>query len=57
MNGFEWKNQRGVEGTGFVRALRSLLTSQLPSVLPDLSLAITDQIKRELTDYNSVDGM
>ncbi|MCJ1406600.1 hypothetical protein MMC19_000666, partial [Ptychographa xylographoides] len=48
MHGFEWKSQRGVEGTGFVRALRILLTSHLPSVLPDLNYAIKDQIHREL---------
>ena len=31
MHGFEWKDQRGIEGTGFVRALRTLLTSHLPA--------------------------
>lgn len=36
MYGFEWQDQRGIEGTGFVRALRSLLTSHLPKFQPDL---------------------
>ena len=48
MHGFEWKDQRGIEGTGFVRALRSLLTSHLPDVLPRLDTAIADQIEQEL---------
>ena len=56
MNGFEWRNQRGVEGTGFVRALRSLLTSHLPAVLPNLGAAITDQVERELTSCKLING-
>ena len=47
MHGFEWKDQRGIEGVGFVRALRSLLTSHLPSVLPDLRSAIADEFEKE----------
>ncbi|KAM7192968.1 cytochrome P450 [Naviculisporaceae sp. PSN 640] len=37
MNGFNWFDRRGVEGVGFVRTLRSLLTQNLPQLLPDLS--------------------
>ena len=48
MHGFEWKDQRGVEGVGFVRALRSLLTSHLPVVLPNLEAAIADELKAQL---------
>ncbi|OJI79655.1 hypothetical protein ASPTUDRAFT_204913 [Aspergillus tubingensis CBS 134.48] len=36
MSGFEWQDQRGIDGTGFVRALRSRLTAHLPGMLPDL---------------------
>lgn len=56
MHGFEWKDQRGIEGTGFVRALRSLLTSHLPSILPNLDSAIADQFEREITNYKVVNG-
>ncbi|KAH8667573.1 cytochrome P450 [Tricladium varicosporioides] len=48
MHGFEWKDQRGVEGTGFVRALRILLTARLPELIPMLSDVIGDQVEREL---------
>ena len=48
MYGFEWKDQRGIEGTGFVRALRSLLTAHLPSLLPSLSLNITEGLESEI---------
>lgn len=48
MYGFEWQDQRGVEGTGFVRALRSLLTSNLPHFQPTLETIIRDSFSREL---------
>lgn len=48
MIGFEWQNQRGVEGTGFVRALRSLLTSQLPRLQPELNAIIRKSLNNEL---------
>ncbi|KAK9792200.1 putative Cytochrome P450 [Seiridium cardinale] len=38
MNGFNWFDRRGVEGVGFVRTLRTLLTNNLPQLLPDLGL-------------------
>lgn len=48
MHGFEWKSQRGLEGTGFVRAIRELLTAQLPHVMTRLSQVISDQINTEV---------
>ncbi|KAF4633231.1 hypothetical protein G7Y89_g4888 [Cudoniella acicularis] len=38
MHGFNWFDRRGTEGVGFVRALRTLLTNNLPQILPDLSV-------------------
>lgn len=48
MYGFEWQDQRGVEGTGFVRALRSRLTSQLPSLLPRLYESVSASFDERL---------
>ena len=48
MLGFEWQDQRDVEGTGFVRALRSKLTANLPVLLPDLQAIVQDTIAKEL---------
>ncbi|RYP77636.1 hypothetical protein DL771_001004 [Monosporascus sp. 5C6A] len=48
MRGFEWQDQRGVEGTGFVRALRSLLTSHLPRFHSSLDRIIRDTLHNEL---------
>ncbi|CAG8984288.1 hypothetical protein HYALB_00010713 [Hymenoscyphus albidus] len=39
MNGFNWFDRRGVEGVGFVKTLRTLLTNNLPQLLPRLSIA------------------
>ncbi|KAK8059254.1 cytochrome P450 [Apiospora saccharicola] len=48
MYGFEWQEQRGVEGTGFVRALRSRLTSHLPQFQPELDRIIRGCLLEEL---------
>lgn len=56
MHGFEWKNQRGVEGVGFVRALRTLLTSNLPRIIPNLKSAIQIQLEEELSHNKLLDG-
>ncbi|KAI0879528.1 cytochrome P450 [Hypoxylon argillaceum] len=48
MQGFEWQDQRGLEGTGFVRALRSLLTSHLPYFQPSIDMIIRDSLANEL---------
>ena len=56
MHGFEWKDQRGIEGTGFVRALRSLLTSHLPTLVLPLGSAIADQFEKELLRHKVTNG-
>ncbi|KAL8940797.1 MAG: hypothetical protein Q9216_002623 [Gyalolechia sp. 2 TL-2023] len=48
MAGFDWRNQRGSDGTVFVRALRSLGTVNLPKILPHIKSGIADQIWRDL---------
>ncbi|KAL8992990.1 MAG: hypothetical protein Q9169_006680 [Polycauliona sp. 2 TL-2023] len=56
MHGFEWKDQRGVEGTGFVRALRCLMTSQLPNLLPSLRCTLENEMMAELKQCRTVKG-
>ena len=58
MNGFNWFDRRGVEGVGFVRTLRTLLTNNLPQILPDLSILARTRFA-ELRSLKSVivDGM
>lgn len=56
MHGFEWKDQRGIEGTGFVRALRTLLTSHLPALTPALMNAISDTLNKEFEKQKTTEG-
>lgn len=56
MHGFEWQDQRGVEGTGFVRALRSLLTANLPILLHDLEIQLDTALKDEIKAGTATDG-
>ena len=56
MHGFEWQNERGVEGTGFVRALRSLLTSHLPALLPRLESAVAVGMRENIEKTTQVQG-
>lgn len=57
MHGFNWFDKRGTEGVGFVRALRTLLTHNLPSVLPDLRIATSYRLKAEVDKFKTPDGM
>lgn len=57
MHGFEWADRRGTDGVGFVRVLRSLLTSHLPALLPDIRSAISVGLEEELAGHKNVDGM
>ena len=50
MHGFEWQDERGVEGTGFVRALRSLLTANLPSILYGLETRLSEALNIEVLE-------
>lgn len=43
MHGFNWFDRRGTEGVGFIRALRTLLTNNVPNILPELSAVIKTQ--------------
>jgi hypothetical protein len=50
MNGFNWFDKRGAEGVGFVRTLRTLLTNNLPRLLPDLRLLTTTQWAQSMSE-------
>lgn len=56
MHGFNWHDERGVEGIGFVRALRTLLTSHLPSILPNLRLVIFEVFDESRSPCLKADG-
>jgi hypothetical protein len=56
MNGFNWFDKRGVEGIGFVRTLRTLLTNNLPKLLPDLATLTKTRWSESLTNNKTIDG-
>lgn len=56
MHGFEWRNIRGVEGTGFVRALRHILTSKLPEMYPTLCSHISHELGTEPLNHETSSG-
>ena len=56
MHGFSWFDRRGTEGVGFVRALRTLLTNNMPTILPELRHLIKSDLTRLLEEYHGLDG-
>lgn len=56
MTGFSWFDQRGTEGIGLVRVLRTLLTKNIPEVLPELRIAISSAIDDMHDSHPIFDG-
>jgi hypothetical protein len=52
MHGFEWKDVCGVQGTGFARAIRPVLTGQLLELVCSMDYVILSQLQ-VLQGYNS----
>ncbi|KAF7876405.1 hypothetical protein EAF04_001497 [Stromatinia cepivora] len=57
MNGFNWHDKRGVDGIGFVRALRTLLTNHLPHLTTEVRELIDHTFKEELGDGVTANAM
>lgn len=51
MYGFNWFDKRGVEGLGFVRTLRTILTNHLPLLLPALQENLSSRMKEVLVNH------
>ncbi|KAJ2991506.1 hypothetical protein NUW58_g2488 [Xylaria curta] len=56
MNGFNWFDRRGVEGIGFVRTLRTLLTNNIPQLVPDLVLLTRTRWVELLSKQKAING-
>ncbi|KAI4865980.1 cytochrome P450 [Hypoxylon rubiginosum] len=54
MNGFNWHDQRGIEGIGFVKTLRTLLTRHLPQLTPGVRVIIDRTFAQEVGSGNTV---
>lgn len=57
MNGFNWHDQRGIEGIGFVRTLRTLLTNHLPQLTPGVRGIIDRTFAQEVGSNGTVNGL
>ncbi|KAK2745535.1 hypothetical protein FQN57_003660 [Myotisia sp. PD_48] len=57
MHGFNWFDRRGTEGVGFIKALRTMLTNNLPQILPDLSLMIKARFEDLHSRHPITDGV
>ncbi|CAG8960196.1 hypothetical protein HYFRA_00010675 [Hymenoscyphus fraxineus] len=56
MTGFNWFDRRGTEGVGFIKALRTLLTNDMPSILPGLGSAISENFAKMHAKESIVHG-
>lgn len=56
MHAFNWFDRRGTEGVGFVKALRTMLTNNLPAILPDLSAIIRARFEELHQSHPRVKG-
>ena len=56
MNGFNWFDRRGTEGVGFVKTLRTLLTNNLPQLLPKLGVAARTRFDEQRSHHPVVNG-
>ncbi|KAI9155657.1 Ent-kaurene oxidase [Paramyrothecium foliicola] len=57
MSKFNWFDRRGTEGVGFIRALRTLLTNNLPKILPNLSAIIRTRFAEMHEQHPVVNGV
>lgn len=56
-HGFNWFDKRGTEGVGFIRALRTLLTNNLPKILPDLTCIIRTRFEELHATHPVINGI
>ncbi|KFA71335.1 hypothetical protein S40288_09118 [Stachybotrys chartarum IBT 40288] len=56
MQAFNWFDRRGTEGVGFIRALRTLLTNNLPQILPTLGSIIRIRFQEMHENYRVMQG-
>lgn len=56
MNGFNWFDHRGTEGVGFIKAIRTMLTNNLPQILPNLTTLVEARFSELLAQHPDVNG-
>ena len=56
MQGYEWPEQRSAEEIGFVRAIRTVLTSHLSTLRPALHRTIVSELDHVLSQCETING-
>lgn len=56
MTNFNWLDKRGSEGMPLIRTLRTLLTNNIPQVLPDIQLSVSERFDRTYESHLSTNG-
>lgn len=56
MKGFNWFDLRGTEGFGLLRAVRTILTTKLPSILPKLGPIIRTRFEELRLRHTNING-
>jgi hypothetical protein len=56
MSNFNWFDQRGLEGTPLIKTLRTLLTNNIPELLPRIRIAVSSRIEAALDRAADIDG-
>ena len=56
MQGYDWPEQRSTDEIGFVRAVRTLLTSNLSTLRPALHRTIVSELEGQLSQCKSLGG-
>jgi hypothetical protein len=56
MSNFNWFDQRGLEGTPLIKTLRTLLTNNIPELLPRIRIAVSCKIEAALESAATVNG-
>lgn len=56
MYGFNWFDHRGTEGVGFIKALRTMLTNNLPNIVPNLTRIVNARLEQLISKKPLANG-
>lgn len=57
MIGHNWRDERGAEGFGYIRALGSMLPNKLAQIIPEMRKNIQETFDEVYAQYESQNGL
>lgn len=57
MSNFNWLDKRGVDGTPLIKTLRTLLTNNIPQILPSIRIAVSSKIDAVVENLATTHGV